>query len=568
MTSARPLSTLFRHFLRQFFENELVSPQGELRSSIGGALALVSIPGFFLPILLIEKYSSLMAYLRGLHFIERDAATLPDKYLFLTLSIVIPGLVTILKWDSLFPGRLDHAVLAGLPIRTRIIFSAKAGALASFVIIFAAAANGIGAFLYPGIVVGGDGTVTEYLRFVAAHCIAAMTASAASALAMIALQGLALQLLPVRVYFRVAPVLQFAAVIWFLAQLIAAPAVSPLAKTLAHGSRSTQLLFPPLWSLGIYETVLGRPDPAWHALAGGALRFLAAALAVVGLAFLLNYRRYFRRIAELPEGTTGRSAGSFDRLVSRFALRPAEHGVFTFIALTLSRSRLHRLAFVALTGIGIAIVIDGVLLRLLLPELEQQKSSSSFLLSAPLTVSFFLLASLRFLFEIPAEQNANWVFRTSEGRDRGQWLAAASRAMFAFAIAPLLLVMVPVHFWLWGVPLGAIHTVYCVLLCLLLREGLLYGFAKVPFACSFGAGKHNVTFVLFLSYLAFVTYSYLMIWLETLLLQHPVGLTVVMTAEAALCLWLRRRRYAEWSDGPEIQYHDSQLPAVQTLDLT
>lgn len=50
-------AVLYRHFLAQFFENELLSPQGEARSGISGMLAIAAIPGLLLPIMLFEKYS-------------------------------------------------------------------------------------------------------------------------------------------------------------------------------------------------------------------------------------------------------------------------------------------------------------------------------------------------------------------------------------------------------------------------------------------------------------------------------------------------------------------------------
>lgn len=40
---------LYRHFLSQFFENDLVAPQGELRSGVTGILAFIAMPGLILP---------------------------------------------------------------------------------------------------------------------------------------------------------------------------------------------------------------------------------------------------------------------------------------------------------------------------------------------------------------------------------------------------------------------------------------------------------------------------------------------------------------------------------------
>src|SRR5436190_16898877 len=85
---------LTRHFLDRYFEADIDSPAGELRTGVAALLGLSAAPGLILCALLFEKYSTLVGWLRGILQVERDLTSLPDKYLFITMGFVASGLVT------------------------------------------------------------------------------------------------------------------------------------------------------------------------------------------------------------------------------------------------------------------------------------------------------------------------------------------------------------------------------------------------------------------------------------------------------------------------------------------
>ena len=101
---SQPWVILTRHFIQKYFEPDVEASAGELRTGIPALLGLSAAPGLILCALLFEKYSSLTGWLRGILQIERDLTSLPDKYVFLTMAFTASGLVTVLKWDSLFSG--------------------------------------------------------------------------------------------------------------------------------------------------------------------------------------------------------------------------------------------------------------------------------------------------------------------------------------------------------------------------------------------------------------------------------------------------------------------------------
>ena len=76
------------------------------------------------------------------------AASIPDKYMLLTLTIALAGIVAVVKWDALFPDRLNYANLAPLPTGARRIFLAKFIALMLFVGLFVLVLNAASTVLF------------------------------------------------------------------------------------------------------------------------------------------------------------------------------------------------------------------------------------------------------------------------------------------------------------------------------------------------------------------------------------------------------------------------------------
>jgi hypothetical protein len=559
-----PFAILTRHFFERYFENELVAPAGELRTGIAGMLAVVTVPGLLLPLMYLEKYSALIAWLRRQPGVDRDLATLPDKYIFLALAFVIPGLATLLKWDSLFPGRQDHAILTPLPIPVTTIFLSKLTALAAFFVLFAVAVNLIGSLLYPPVVLEDTGTLALLGTMIAGQFLATMGASLVAALLVVGCAGFWMNVLPAAGLRRAAPWVQFALLVFFLTQLLLAPRAAESLRQLEAGAPWRLWLFPPLWFLGWNEQFLGRPQPEWAQLAGWARIAIRGGLAINVIFYLLSYRRHFRRTAEIPEA--GVAPGRGLRLLPD-SPDPHVASVAAFVRQTIGRSAIHRLLFGALFGIGCAIILEGLAVDLIL-EAGRPLETQQFILSAPLVVSFFLLVSLRFLFDIPAERAASWVFRfTLDGQPSGDVLRGARRAMFELGVLPWLAGAIPLHLFLWGPALGAAHTLFCLMLSLVLMEALIHGFRKVPFTSTFGSGRANAGIALLVWYTLFSIYAYSMTKIESALLRRPVAFAVALAV--AFIVWRLLAYVSPPSKEPErpVQFVDNADPVVQTLDL-
>src|SRR5580700_2079494 len=82
---------LVRHFLDRLVPvgNDAASTEFEL--GIGALLGLLAAPGAFTCLLLLDKYSTLFNWLRGRLREDLYVASLPDKYLFLSLAMAVTG---------------------------------------------------------------------------------------------------------------------------------------------------------------------------------------------------------------------------------------------------------------------------------------------------------------------------------------------------------------------------------------------------------------------------------------------------------------------------------------------
>ncbi len=136
---------LVRHFFQRFFDNEMVSPRGDMRFSLANILGLLAMPGVMIPLFLMIKYA-LVAYVSAANY---EASTWFDKMFFITWAMGAMGIITVLEWDALFPDRRDYAILTPLPLRMRTVFAAKLAALAGFLGIFSFDILSLSPGLYP-----------------------------------------------------------------------------------------------------------------------------------------------------------------------------------------------------------------------------------------------------------------------------------------------------------------------------------------------------------------------------------------------------------------------------------
>ena len=562
---------LARQFFNRFFDHELISRRGEAGLTLAQILALLAVPGFFVPLLLMPRYMALQFQPPWV----RDMATWFDKCFFLSFAMAVMGFVTVFEWEALFPDRRDYLILTPLPIRMRTMFAAKIAALCVFLVIFAVDLNALSPLMFPLVVMDASPereTFSYAVSFVLAHATSLLAGCAFIFFFFVALHGGLANLLSARAFKRVSPYVQLLSLAGSLALLVRFPAVISLLRPLRRGNDLALYLFPPAWFLGLYERLLGRSEPVFRTLAGIAICALAGVVAASAAAYATSYRRHTRRSLEAGPSSASAPAwigtalaGLADRLVVR---HPIERAVFYFVGKTLARSRKHKLLVAAYLGVGLALVIDGLAAVYARWGYGGMDHPTFALVSAPLVLSFFLLAGLRVGFAVPAELGANWVFQLTECDERRECLSGVRKAVMVFAILPLFAALAPFYLVLWGWQTAALHTCYGMTLSLILMELLLLKLRKIPFTCSYVPGKArlNTRWVFYL--MAFTTYADTMSRLELWVLESPLRLGVFCGLAFSVLGGLMALRNRLQAGGFALVFEEEPEPVVRTLNLS
>ena len=126
-----------------------------------------------------------------------------DELWLITLMMSATGLLTAIKWQSLFPGLRDYRVLGPLPLRTRQIFTAKLLALLVVATGAVITLNLFPALSFPAVSTGRWAIQRAMGARIAAHTGATVAGCYFFFFGLTALQGLLLNLLPPRQFRRV-----------------------------------------------------------------------------------------------------------------------------------------------------------------------------------------------------------------------------------------------------------------------------------------------------------------------------------------------------------------------------
>jgi hypothetical protein len=560
---------LVRHFFGRFFDNEFVAQNTDMQVTVTKLLALLASPGVLLPLFRYTTYLGLDAQPADV----RLAVLWFDRCFLLSFAVVVMGGVTVLEWDALFPDRRDYASLIPLPIRARTIFLAKVSALILFLLGFTTAVSFASTILFPIISYRYHGVAYKSALLMtaagfggmgwtmAAQGISVLAASAFIFLSLVALEGVLLNVLSERWFRKVSVYVQCGMVFALLSLFFMFPNIAGQIPDLKARNATLLYAFPPAWFLGLNEVLLGSRDAVFLALARWAEIAVGGAAAVSAIAYGVAYRRHVSRTLESMEGSEGMRSRFDDwvgEIADRLVTHPLQRATVAFIGKTLARSAKHRIFLAAYAGVGCAFVLQA---------LAGSRMRQAWL-SVPLVLGFFVLSGMRYIFTIPSELPANWIFRISETEERGRSLEGARSAMIWFGVAPLFVGLAPLYLVLWQPWIAVAHLVFSVTLSLLLVEALLFEFWKIPFACSYPPGKANVTLLWIFYWVGFTTYAYSMATLEAWMVLRPARLFWFYAGAGMLWgyfQWQRRR----WDQvGFTLVFEDAADPMVRTLGLS
>jgi hypothetical protein len=550
---------LRRHFFLRLLESEFVSVPGQGKVVAGSALAVLISAGLIFAQAYYHKYLFLNELPNGEPY---RLAVLADVLFIVTLAMAVIGLFTTFQWPALFPSFRDYLTLAALPTRVRDVFIAKFTALLAFTVLVIVALTLLPSILLPTVMYG-QYSVSMLLQVPALFVSSSLAASFAF-FCLVALQGVVLSVLPVRQFQRISLALQGLLLIVFLCGLLFVLRIPDLAPRM-NLRPPWALYVPPLWFLGLDQAILGNLDPLAVRLAWTSLFGLAGSAGAALIAYWWSYRRQRTRVLESPS-QEGNGRHYFPPAVSACLVPNVRSlGVFGFIAKSLARSRQHRLILTGFGAVSVALIAEDFFSLAAGRGLSAQTPAfREAVIAATLGLSFCTLAGLRYLFRLPVELRANWLFRIHEPGHTTELLAGVERFLFYCGAIPVAVLTLPLEMRLLGARGGGSASVLCLLLSLILMEILLFPFDKVPFTSSYLPGRKMVVETL----LRFTAIGTLYVGTLGTLVRWAVGsssFTIALTILLTAAWWIARRVRLGFQQIGRLEFEETPEPVVRQL---
>ncbi len=556
---------LVRHLLDRFFNNDMVSVEGEMKKRLIQVAAMIAIPQLIVSLFLYPGYHLPHPLERGFW------PQVTDHYFFVMYSFVVMGVVTVFEWELLFPELLDVFVLSTLPISNRRLFWARISALAIFLIAFLAGTNLLGAIFFPLVA-----DLPSLVRHLFAHAVAVGVAGVFIVAAFLGLQGILISVLGQRFSRMISPFLQGASMMLLLTVLILHPLLSMFLQPILESGGGAVRYFPPFWFLGLYEKLLTGSStlPMFTALARTG--FLATALVVflVVITYPLAYRRRTRQLIEGSAVATTEIwlLKPLRKLLHAVILRiPQRRAVYHFINQTLLRTQRHRVYLAMYGGVGVTLMIASAIV--IKPEHGHIRFGvTEYGLRAAIPMlAFWVIAGLRMAVVSPVDARGSWIFGIIHGRPRLDHLAATKMWVFLWGSTLTLAAVAcehmtgPASLRGWKVTLG--QVVVALGLNLLLTDAFFMKVKVVPFTKGQSSGERNLAFVI----VPYVIYFPLLlsnivqmeVWIETSA-RHMVISIFLIAGIHTLMRWGHHRMADEQARRIDL---DDAEPMFQGLGL-
>jgi hypothetical protein len=566
-----PFARLVRHCADRISLGGDTSEEDGIDFGMGILLGLLALPGVFTSLFLADKYGSLFQVLRGDRDFDPYAASLPDEYFFITLSMAVTSAVAVWKWDSLLPDRRDYANLAPLPIPSHRFLFANLFALLFLTGVLSLDVNAASTALFPLVVCGSHSSFGYFAKFLCAHLACLVLASVFSFLAVLTSLGVLISVLPFRIFRKMSLYIRCAIVALLLGILSTSSAVPPKIHVLSGNSDSWLKLLPPVWFVSLNQSMLGGANPSISTLGERAWIATGVVLILAIFAYGLGYRRCFTYSAETiaaPPGGEGVVARRFFRVLNRMVFRsPFERASFRFTVKALARGESQALVLGWFGGLGIVIACQTLFGAITSPIRSTNNIPSAEILSIPLTLGYFLILGLRCSFDVPVALRANWLFRLTVDRESPECVPFARKMILVLLLPALAFCCLPLYADFWGWKVGLVHTAVVTVMCVLFAEFLLVKFRKIPFTCSLPSFKSHSIVAILVYIIGFFAFSMFTAtaeqWAFVDLIRFLVFIPVTICVWLGLRYWRQSLTYLD----TRIIFDETSPSAVETMDL-
>jgi hypothetical protein len=533
---------LVRHFVERFFNNEMVSADGDAKARLLQVVYAIALPGMVVSLYLFPLYHAPL---------ERPFwSQVSDHYFYVLYSFVAVGAVSIFAWDLLFPDLLDLFVLSPLPIGGTRLFSARIVAAGLFLGLFLLGSSALGSIFFP-LLSESPGLARHLL----AHVVAVLGSGAFAAAFFLSVQGVMVTVMGERFFRAISPFLQAVFMMLLLTILLLFPISSQFLQVLVNLPAARY--FPPFWFLGIYESLLAGSSspPVFIGLAKTGCLATALLFGLTIVSYPLAYRRRMRFLVEGSDvfDTRNLAAVPINRLLHATLLRTAvQRGIYHFISCSLLRTQRHRVYMAMYGGLGLALLTAcAVLLKLAHGHLGFALSPDGLRAAVPVA-AFWTIAGLRTAFLSPTDRRGGWIFRVILGKPGAAQLATTTLWILPCVIG-LTLGMVALISLVAPAELRGWKSVTCQMLvaiglCLLLTDALFLKVRSIPFTGEARAPAANLAFILLQYFGLFPPLVLLTVGLEPWLkasVWHVLG-TVAVIVAAHVAMRTAHRKNAEY----------------------
>jgi hypothetical protein len=581
---------LVRHFLLRFLEHDLVSPNAdrhEVLAAAGGTLISVSL---FLAMFTMLQYQFSNFLPPGLTSLR----SLDDRFLWVSTSMLVMALLAVALWESLALDARDTTVLGVLPIPRSAITRSKFAAVA----LLAVGAD-IGWNVAPTLLRAWSLPLTlrpgvrGVFVLVLSHALTTLAAGVFGFLSVFALREGLTTVMGRERFHAISSALQGALLVALTSALLLVPGSSTrVARTWLAPDRITARVLPPLWFIGLHETMAGSvidnlprttPGrlylgdereatrlyrslwPRYHELGRIAVEALVIVAIVTIVSCAWNSRRLPAPAVRRPRATPGLSRvwrWTVARLLARSMLQQAG---FWFTLQTLPRRATHRAVLASATAVGLSLLIVTVRERVLAIHADAATVPLAILAAQPLVLAS-VLTGFRHAVRLPAELRAGSTFRLSWSGNVRPYISGVKRAGWIVVVLPILAALLIWHAAVLGIRVAALHFVTGAVFSMLMMEVLFVGYRGVPLVSGYvpsvnlkSRGPAYIGAVLLV--------SYVLAWIERATLAetpaYALFVSGVIGLSAAVAAFDR-----SWRLSPRVLNPDEDVPSpTQRLNL-
>jgi hypothetical protein len=492
---------LTKQFLRQFLENDLISPDADRSQLLAVVGSLAVSLTLFISTFMSARYL-------GAFLTPGQAAVLAldDKYFYLSLAMVATALMAAVQWDALTIDPRDAAILEPLPVSAGTIRRAKLTAVALLGVAVAIGLNAFPSLIFPWLLAINfpQMSAIALLVLMATNFTMTFIAAAFGYLAVIAVRETLMVVLGRRGFGLASPWAQGLLIVTLGSALLL---TAPASRRVARGFDDWRAASPPMWFLGAYETVAGhliadlprlemRPRQAttdvnmtalyeqrrqaFAPLARRAILALAITFALAWAAYMWNARRL--PSVSLPPASPRHRWRAGERIANALIVREGTaRAGFYFTLAAMWRSKTHRVTLACAGAAGFAMV----LLALWNLDLERGAAPSIRLLVMQPLLYGALLVGFRHIIRVPAELRANWGFQLAWRERERTFLSGVRKAAIVALVLPALAVLLPLYVFVLGTENALMHAGLGLAGAIVLLEALLATYEKVPFTCTY-----------------------------------------------------------------------------------